>query len=166
MENDQEKSNSDIILVAEKLGVICTKLELLEKTTQESRQTTATNNNRVVIALIGVITAQIGVKILGTPILLDIATALAILGAVLLAGALVLKYRIHRAGKALTLTGKFFVIMLGMLFITQVAVYFRDMQILDAQIIYFIRILQNISILIFAWKIITNHNIFTDSNDK
>jgi hypothetical protein len=166
MENDQEKSNSDIILVAEKLGVICTKLELLEKTTQESRQTTATNNNRVVIALIGVITAQIGVKILGTPILLDIATALAILGAVLLAGALVLKYRIHRAGKALTLTGKFFVIMLGMLFITQVAVYFRDMQILDAQIIYFIRILQNISILIFAWKIITNHNIFTDTHDK
>jgi hypothetical protein len=131
------------------LGELTGKLEQMEK-----------NQSRVTLALIGVIAAQIGVKVLGTPVLLDIATALAIIGVVLLMGALVFKMRIRKFGSPLSRTGKFLLLMMGCITLTQIAVYFRDMHYLDANIIYFIRILQNISILVFAWILISDGHIY------
>jgi hypothetical protein len=145
--NDPGKDNINDVMKC--LGEISGKLDGMEKA-----------QARTTFALIGIIAAQIGVKVLGTPVLLDIATVLAIIGFVLLIGALLLKVRIRRGGKDLTVTGKLLVLMIVAISATQAAVYFRDLGIIEANIIYCIRIFQNICILVFAWKMITNRRIF------
>jgi hypothetical protein len=147
--DSKSTDSEDIKDVMKCLGEISGKLEGMEKA-----------STRTTFALIGIIAAQIGVKVLGTPILLDIATVLAIVGLFVLLGALLLKIRIRRGGKDLTVTGKLLVLMILAISATQVAVYFRDLGLMDANIIYCIRIFQNISILVFAWKMITDHRIF------
>ena len=116
--------------------------------------------NRVVLALIGLIAGQIGVKVLGTPFWLDVATFLAILGAVLLFGALLLGFKVHRASHRLTKTGKSLVVMMAFIILTQVAVYFRDLGYLGVDVIYVIRSFQNVTIIFFAWFIFTERNLF------
>jgi len=142
------------------LGEITGRLDQMATSDKEYRQAADKTNGRTTIALIGVIAAQIGVKVLGTPVLLDIATALAIIGIVILMGAMIFKMRIKKFGSPLTKTGKFLLLMMGMITLTQIAVYFRDMGLLSANIIYFIRILQNITILIFAWILITDGHLY------
>jgi hypothetical protein len=146
---DDHKRTQENVDIDFKLGQIVAKLDNLEKA-----------NTRTVLALIGVITAQIGVKILGTPILLDIATAIGIIGAVLMAGILLLRVRMIKDGVRLTSTGISLAVMLAMITITQVGVYFRDMGILQSNCIYIIRIVQNLTIVAFAWMMLVNTAIF------
>jgi hypothetical protein len=132
-----------------KLGQIIGKLDTMERA-----------NNRTTLALIGVITAQIGVKILGTPILLDIATTLAIVGAVMLGGILVFRFRRIKTTEKLTPTGISLCIMLGAITATQALVYFRDLGVVGTDVIYVTRIIQNLAILHFGWRMLSNHHLF------
>jgi uncharacterized membrane protein HdeD (DUF308 family) len=121
----------------------------------------AKRSDRQSLALIGVILAMVGVKVLGTDPLLDIATTLAIIGTVLLFGSLVAGVQFIRTGKRrVTMTGRWLTVVVGCLIITQIAVYFRDLGILDARIVYLIRSVQNLCILMFGWKLIHHSEIF------
>ena len=115
--------------------------------------------SRVTYALIGVIAAQIGVKVLGSPVLLDIATAIGLIGAVLLAGAIFLGMRVVKQRKSLSFTGISLVIMMGLVTTTQMLVYGRDLGYIPVDVIYAVRIVQNIGIVNFAWQMMRNTNI-------
>jgi hypothetical protein len=145
-ERKSEFEDKDSKLV---LGQVLGKLDQMEK-----------SQSRTTLALIGVIAAQIGVKVLGTPILLDIATALAIIGVVILIGAMVFKARVVKMGSPLTRTGVMLCIMMVLITITQILVYFRDLGSLNATVIYAARILQNVSILAFGWVLITDGHLY------
>ncbi len=130
------------------LGQLTGKLDQMEK-----------SQSRITFALIGVIAAQIGVKVLGTPILLDIATTLAIIGIIILFGALIVGIRIHKSNSSLSKTGWSLVIMMALIAITQIGVYFRELGYLSVNVIYIVRIIQNIAILAFAWQLIIDGDI-------
>ncbi len=130
------------------LGQLTGKLDQMEK-----------SQSRTTFALIGVIAAQIGVKVLGTPILLDIATTLAIVGIIILFGALVVGLRLRRSNISLSRTGWSLVAMMLLITITQIGVYFQELKYLDVNTIYIMRIVQNIVILVFAWQLITDGDI-------
>jgi tellurite resistance protein TehA-like permease len=154
MAKEEEKplSNPEIKDIYKVLGKIDGRLEQM-----------ANANGRTTLALIGVIAAQIGVKILGTPILLDIATTIGIVGIFLLLGVIVLGWRIFRDKKQkLTTSGKLLVVMITTILITQVLVYFRDLGTLNPSVIYVFRIVQNTSIGIFAWRMMVEHDILCD----
>lgn len=124
---------------------------------QNSRQ-----NERTTFALIGLIAAMIGVKYLGTPILLEIATVIAFISSALTVGVLILGWRLHKAHVSLTLTGMFLFVMLVIITITQIAVYFRDMGLpfITPDVVYTIRIFQNAAILSFVWSLFTEQQLF------
>ncbi len=130
-----------------------------------SVQSIEVQNSRTVWALIGVIAAQIGVKVLGTDPLLDIATTLAILGSFLLLGCLVAGLRLHHKRKV-TRTGLWLIFVVVCIMSVQIAVYFRDLGFLNPRIIYCIRIVQNLVIVLFAWNLMRNARIFNTPNDK
>ncbi|MFH1031141.1 MAG: hypothetical protein V1767_01020 [Chloroflexota bacterium] len=120
-------------------------------------------NTRITLALVGLIAAQIGVKVLGTPILLDIATALAIIGVVLMVGVLILGWRLKKAKMLLTKTGYALGIAMTFITLTQIWVYFRDLGfIMTPDVVYFVRILQNLSIIFFVWQLFTDPHIYHD----
>lgn len=145
-----EKDQSEIMKC---LGMLLGKVDSMER-----------SQGRVTYALIGVIAAQIGVKVLGSDPLLDIATALGLFGCVLLLGCLISGLRIIMNGKRqVTKTGFWLTIMIGFIAVTQIAVYLRDISILDAKIIYIIRIIQNLSVVIFAWYLMHHAEIFMKS---
>jgi hypothetical protein len=132
------------------LGQIMGKIDAIEK-----------SNSRTIYALIGVIAAQIGVKVLGTDPLLDIATALALFGCALLLGFLITGIRLIKNGKRrMTGTGKWLAILVVSIISTQICVYFRDLGCLEPRIIYAVRIMQNLVMIIFAWKLMNNADIF------
>lgn len=118
--------------------------------------------SRTTLALIGVIAAQIGVKVLGTPPLLDIVTALGIFGAVLIAGVLFFGWRWYRANIRLTKSGWALAIMMFAITVTQITVYFRDLGVLSANAIYCVRIFQNLTIAVFAWNIFSERHLYHD----
>lgn len=141
---------SDITEIMQCLGEIKGKLESIER-----------SHNKTIYALIGIIAAQIGVKILGTDILLDIATAIALVSSALIVGALIAGLKVMRKDKMpLTNTGKSLFIMMAFLFLTQILVYFRDLGVINIRVIYIVRIIQNISIFTFAWFLMTNSKLF------
>lgn len=141
--------------VAKSLGYIIGKLDSMERA-----------QTRTTFALVGVIAAQVGVKVLGTPILLDIATALALFGTALLLGCLLAGIRlIKKQGQKVTKTGRWLTAVVFCIIITQVSVYFRDLGYLNANIIYGIRIVQNIVIILFAWNLMQNARIFANNNN-
>jgi hypothetical protein len=132
------------------LGTIEAKIESTEK-----------QSFKITLALIGVIAAQIGVKVLGTPPLLDIATALAAIGAILLLGTVITGSKLIRLkNRRLSPTGRWLTIMMGTLILTQILVYFRDMGSLSPDVIYIARIMQNFAIIIFGWKVLGKPEIF------
>ncbi len=139
----------DIKDIMTSLGHLTGKLDQMEKA-----------QSRTTFALIGVIAAQIGVKVLGTPLLLDIATTLAIIGITILIGALVIGVRVHKSDIPLSRTGWTLVAMMLLITITQISVYFRELGYCPPDVIYIIRIFQNTSILAFAWQLITERNIY------
>ena len=147
-----EQHQTDIKDVMLCLGEISGKLETLEK-----------SNTRVTLALIGIIAAQIGVKVLGTPILLDIATTIGIFGAVILLGVLY-GIKIHKEIHKLTKTGKALIAMITCITITQIMVYFRDLGVVPADVIYAIRIFQNITITLFAWFCYIERHLYKTVN--
>ena len=137
-------------------------------------------SSRITLALIGVIAAQIGVKVLGTPPLLDIATTLGIVGIVLLLGALTLGWRVVGvSNKKLTGTGRWLASMMAAILITQVFVYFRDLRtemlisdpesgflklisFITPNFLYGVRIVQNVIMLSFAWAFMKCTDITKD----
>ncbi len=138
------------------LGKIEAKLESLDK-----------SQSRVTYALLGIIAAQIGVKILGTDPLLDVVTALALFGATLLFGCLIAGIRIVTNGKRpLTKTGLWFTIVVAFLVGTQMAVYFRDLGLLNLRIVYCLRIVQNLAIIMFGWHLLHSSRLFTKPPDS
>lgn len=155
-ENKKPDTNSNSIMQC--LGRIEGRLN--ELSNHSSRQT---------FALIGVIAAQIGVKVLGTDPLLDVATVVGIVGCFLILGFLVAGIRMIRSKKfKMTQSGVWLLITMLFVFSTQVAVYFRDLGSLDARIIYVIRIFQNASIVMLGWNLMKNANIVknNDFNDR
>lgn len=141
-----ENKPTEIKDIYQLLGKIEGRLEASEKST-----------NRITLALIGVIAAQIGVKVLGTPILLDIATIIGIVGIFILLGVLIFSFSaIRRKNEKLTSSGVALVIMVTSILITQILVYFRDLGVISASVIYGVRIAQNISIFYFAWRMMSN----------
>jgi hypothetical protein len=153
-------------IIMERLGSLVTSLEDLKKNISENRQSAEKYGNRTTLALIGIIAAQIGVKVLGTPILLDVATIIGIIGIVILLGAITQGLRLIRRKCTITLTGWAMVAMMSCVAIVQVMVYFRDLGILSADVIYIMRIIQNLAILGFAWRFMIDHNITADKPDK
>ena len=126
-----------------------------------SVQSIETQNSRVVWALLGIIAAQIGVKILGSDPLLDIATAFGLIGCVLVIGAIRVAVQWQRRSAwQLTTTGFWLTVMMGFIMVTQLAVYLRDIDILEPRVIYIIRIAQNISITTFAWCLMKEGQIW------
>lgn len=153
--NDKE-DKQDISNVMQCLGRIEGRLN--ELSTHSSRQT---------FALIGVIAAQIGVKVLGTDPMLDIATALSLIGAVLLIGCLAFAFRrIKYNHQKLTTTGWWLTVFVILATITQIGVYFRDLGFVNAQIIYAIRIVQNFTIIGFAWALMGQGRLWQQNEKK
>ncbi len=132
------------------LGEMKGKLESMEK-----------HQNRDFFALLGIIAAQIGVKVLGSDPLLDAATALALLGCALIIGALTVGLRMMKTGdRVITTTGKWFTVVIFFILIMQFLVYFGDLGMLPPRFIYVVRIVQNISILVFAWNLMREFRLF------
>jgi hypothetical protein len=123
------------------------------------------SNTQIILALIGLSAAQIGVKVLGTPILLDIATVLAFVGVALLAGVLLFGLKVKRVIRTMTRTGIALAVMVFCLTVTQITVYFRDLGMLTPDTIYAIRIVQNISIITFAWMCIGERHLYRQENN-
>jgi hypothetical protein len=153
MPESPAKENQNYIMKT--LGNIEGQLEQLSK-----------SNSRTTLALIGVIAAQIGVKVLGTPILLDIATVIGIIGIFILIGALTQGYKLLKRNCSITRTGVMLAVMMVCIGITQIMVYFRDLGYIDPNIIYATRIVQNVAILGFAWQFMLNHHITKDKPEK
>ncbi len=149
MEQRKDYSVNDIMLCLGKIEG-----RLTEMASHGSRQT---------YALIGVIAAQIGVKVLGTDPFLDIATFLALLGAVLLLGCLVAGVRLIKNGRnRVTRTGLWLTILVCCIILVQMGVYFRDLGIITPRVIYILRIVQNGVTIMFAWNLMHNARIFKD----
>jgi hypothetical protein len=156
--NMEEKSpdKPDLNNIYRLLGDIKSSVSSLDKT-----------NSRTTLALIGVIAAQIGVKVLGTPILLDIATIIGIVGIFLLLGVIMLGIRrVRHEDEKITGTGIGLIVMISSILLTQVLVYLRDLGILGVDVIYVVRIWQNISIFYFAWKMLSRPEIFCKKESK
>ena len=122
--------------------------------------TIASQSGRTIYALIGLIGAMIGVKYLGTPILLEIATILAFMSIALTTGIMVLGWRLRKAHAKMTRTGYCLMIMLVSMATVQFAVYVRDMGWLSADAIYAIRIVQNVAWFSFLWTLFTDQQLF------
>ncbi len=137
------------------LGMILAKVESLEN-----------NSSKTTYLLIGIIAAQIGVKVLGTDPLLDIATALAFIGGFLLLGTLMFAWkRIRVDHKKLSKTGWWLSAFVLFALATQIMVYFRDLGILEPRVIYTVRIVQNLTIIGFAWTLMGQGRLWL-SKDK
>lgn len=134
--------------ISERLGSILAKVESMEK-----------QQFRITLTLIGVIAAQIGVKILGTDPLLDIATALALIGITLLVGGVWLGIRMHNAGTHLTKSGWWLMAFMLIVGITQATLYCRDLGLMGARWVYMVRILQNLAMIGMAWSLIMETRI-------
>jgi hypothetical protein len=120
-------------------------------------------NTRTTLALIGLIAAQIGVKILGTPILLDIATALSFVGITLMIGVLWIGWRLRKARMKLTKTGYTLSVMMVLITLVQISVYFRELGfIITPDIVYALRIFQNAAIIAFVWQLFMDAHIYHD----
>jgi hypothetical protein len=118
---------------------------------------------RQTYALIGVIAAMVGVKVLGTDPFLDIATYLGIFGCIMLLGFLIMGIRILNRvndARSLTSTGLWFVIAIFLIMMTQIGAYIRDLGFLEPRHIYVVRIALNLSLVIFAWKLMHHAEIF------
>lgn len=123
-------------------------------------------STRITLALIGVVAAQIGIKVLGTPPLLDIATAISIIGAVLMFGAVFMGLKFTRiARQKFSLTGIALIVMMGLIFAVQTMVYFRDLGVFSPNVIYAVRIPQNLAILFFAWRFMVNRNLCVEETE-
>ena len=145
-----EVGQSDLNDIYSQLGKIQGSIEAVEK-----------QHSRTVLALVGVIAAQIGVKVLGTPFLLDISTSLGIVAVVLLMGILFRGWKIFRSrDRNLTKSGYYFTAMMGMILITQIMVYLEDLLSYPINILYIVRILQNASVLLFGWQFLCDPNLF------
>jgi hypothetical protein len=154
MVEPNEKDDRSEILKC--LGMILGKIDSIEK-----------SNSRTVYALIGVIAAQIGVKVLGTDPFLDIATALAFFGCALLLGFLITGIRLIKNGKRhMTGTGLWLATLVVSIILTQACVYFRDLGCLEPRVIYVVRIVQNLVMIVFAWKLMNNADIFHEKSKK
>ncbi len=147
-----EKEQSEIMKC---LGMIMGKVDSMEKA-----------QSRVTYALIGVIAAQIGVKIIGSDPLLDIATALAFLGCVLILGCMITGLQLVKAKRReLTSTGLWLLIVMGFIILTQIAVYFRELGLLSTKAVYIIRIFQNGAIIMLGWNILHSVLLFKPKKD-
>lgn len=112
----------------------------------------AGNTNKLLFALIGVIAAMIGVKVIGSDPLLDIATAVGLISTFLVIGVIFTAVKFTRNGKfALTTTGKWLLVFLAFSAGLQVAVYIRDLGHISPQIIYIVRIFMFTALGVFAW---------------
>jgi len=149
------KRDNDMLAIMLSLGKIEAILASLDR-----------NNGRITLALIGIIAASIGVKMLGTPILLDIATMLAVIGAVLIARVLFTGFKVYRVNRNLTRSGWALGNLLFWITATQIAVYFRDIMLLSADIIYVIRIFQNISLVVFGWCVYSERHLYKNRDKK
>ncbi len=111
------------------------------------------NFNKQFFAILGLLAAMIGVKVLGTDPLLDIATYINITAAVLLIG--ILGYIIHRNHTTykITRTGWWTIAFLSIYTIITTLVYFRDLGIFPGRLIYVVRIFQGIALFGLAWSL-------------
>lgn len=149
-----EKDNQSEIMKC--LGTIIGRLDSMDR-----------NQSRVTYALIGIIAAQIGVKVLGTDPLLDIATVLALFGCVMILGCLITGIRVIRNGRRkMTRSGLWLAIVVGFIIIVQMAVYLRELGILSVRAIYIIRIFQNFAIVMLAWNLMRSAEIFSKPKDN
>ncbi len=125
------------------------------------------NRSKLMLALLGVIAAQIGVKMVGSPILLDIATIFGLVGAMLLAGALI--FHVRRNGNKdskLTRTGFALALMMAFMTITQILVFLRDAGYVNSTVIYVVWIGQNISMGYFGWEMLGNMTLMKPKDKK
>ncbi len=141
-------NDDDIKKVFEKLGGLEAKLDAISKT-----------QDKMFYGLLGVIAAQIGVKMLSTDPFLYIATALAALGLAFTAGVVIGAIRNVRHFKnlRLTTTGLLCLIFLIGVALVQIGVFMRDVggNFVSPRVVYILRIAMNTAWVLFIlwlWK--------------
>src|SRR3990167_7214005 len=117
-------------------------------------------------ALIGLIAAMIGIKVLGTDPLLDIATFIQIFAGALSVAVVVLALRNKSNGSKLTAAGWWLLIFVLLLIINTGLVYFRDLGYLSPRYIYVNRIALGISMAMFAWKMLGDHRLIKKRDNQ
>jgi len=148
MNPERREKNIDINDVYLCLGSILAKVESLNSSMMKMNY-----------ALIGLIAAMIGIKVLGTDPLLDIATTIQIIASFLSIGVVILVFKKNKNGTYITSTGWWFLIFIILIVVNTGLVYFSDIMILDPRVVYVNRILFSIALGIFAWKMISNPSL-------
>ena len=117
-------------------------------------------------ALIGLLAAMIGVKILGTDIFLDIATFMQLFAGALSVAVVVLALRNNKNGSKLTPAGWWLLVFVFFTIINTGLVYFRDLGYVNPRYIYINRICLGISLAMFAWKMLGDHRLIKKRDNQ